>query len=147
MHTAFFIRKKHQGLTSLKQRSIRRHHLSDTCHTYKTDEVGDLEQGPFPWSRTNAHHQKAGGLAKSPNYKPGTPTGPADPRRAPTHALSKVAASIFLRLVFKTVIHASTLPGLPSTPPRRQSPDNATSQHVHRHTPAAETPLGHAAET
>jgi hypothetical protein len=103
MHTSFYIRKKHQGLTRLQQRSnIRSHHLSETRYTYKTDEGGDHGQGPLLWPRTNAHHRKAGGLAKSPNRKQGASTSPADPQHAPTHALSKVAGFIFLILIFRT---------------------------------------------
>jgi hypothetical protein len=70
--------------------------------------------------RTNAHHQNAGGLPKSPNSEPGAPTGPAYPERAPSH-IPEVGASIFLELIFRIGIHASNLPDLPSSPPRCQT--------------------------
>jgi hypothetical protein len=55
------------------------------------------------------------------------------------HTLSKVIASIFLELIFRTGIHASNLIDLPSTPPRRQTVPSTcarSSGHVHRWDPA-----------
>jgi hypothetical protein len=50
--------------------------------------------------------------------------------------LSEVAASIFLEHIFRTGIHASKLPDLPSTPPRRHVP-----VLIHLQAPATESPL------